>query len=926
MLKKLLKIAVSGVLVLCFAAQAAVTPSPAMMAQFKNLPKSEQQRLMRQMGISASDLSGQRQNASTTSSQDGSGFDPAQLNAQQEVAPYQPAVTNKAERFGLSLFKTKNYLEQGSTNNVPVPDSYLLGAGDELLVQVFGKQSFTEVLVVERDGTVSIPELGQLVVAGLTFPKARQLVTERIKSQLIGVDVAVSMGELRTITVFVAGEAGKPGSYNIPALSSVTQALTAAGGVSDIGSLRKILVKRGATTVTEFDLYNLLLKGDASADVLLQHGDVVFVAPVQAIAEVTGEVQRPALYEVKSGETIAQLLAMSGGAKAGAYTQSAVLERINSENLRTLQNLDLTKENTKQEPVRSGDVLRIGSTSPRFENVVTVAGAVARPGQYAWRDGLRVTDLLGSFWSDLHLTADLDYALIVRETSPLGDLKVIQFNLGNAVNQKGSAQDPELQARDTLLVFHYENNSYQRAELNAYFKAKAERANIIRDDLAQPSAKEATSAGYGNRTEVTEQDALENESLMEQGFELLNEQNKQRLNSLQQPPAQLSKNHQWLLAEINTFFAEVLTDPELLKKTPHLNRTELLYPVLQKLKARNSYSSGSRIVSVAGEVKVPGEYPLAEQATVKDLLAAASGLKESAYLDRAELTQAYTDASTGDLQVKHQNVNLLQELQASQGVGLNPRDRLTVFAIPNWNIERQVMLSGFVRFPGMYTIQQGEKLSSVLARAGGLKSEAFAEGAVFTRKQSRDRESEQVQKLAQQLRTDIAARSLTPEGTGVAPQEALMMINEIEKVKPVGRVVIDLNGILSADAEFDLTAEDGDELYVPSRNSSVAVVGEVQHASSHRFKPGQSIQDYLSLAGGFRKRADEERVYVIRADGSVFIPDQSGWFAVQKTELKAGDTIVVPLDTEYKDTMSLWTQITQIFYQSAVALAAVNSF
>lgn len=925
MFKKLLKFAVSSVLVLCFASQAAVTPSPAMMAQFKNLSKSEQQRLMRQMGISASDLSGQRQNTGGSTVQDELSLDAAYLNQQQEGGK---ADKYKAERFGLSLFKPKGYLEQSNNNNVPVPDSYLLGAGDELLVQVFGKQSFTEQVQVERDGTVTIPELGQFVVAGLTFPKARQLISERIKSQLIGVDVAVSMGELRTITVFVAGEASKPGSYNIPALSSITQALTAAGGVSDIGSLRKIVVKRGSSTVTEFDLYNLLLKGDASSDVLLQHGDVVFVAPVQSIAEVAGEVQRPALYEVKTGETIAQLLAMAGGAKAGAYTQSAVLERINSDNLRTLQNLDLTKESTKLEPVRSGDVLRLGSTSPRFENVVTVAGAVARPGQYAWRDGLRVTDLIGSFWSDLHLTADLDYALIVREVSPLGDLKVIQFNLGEAVNQRGSVQDPVLQARDTILVFHYENNSYQRAELNTYFKTRAQEANVIDDATALANAAGAAGRAQSSasRSEEQDNDSLENETLMEQGFLLLTEQNKQRQNDFRQAAEPLSKKRQWLLSEVSNFFAGVLTDAELLKKTPHLNRTELLYPVLQKLKTRNSYNSGSRIVSVLGEVKVPGEYPLAEQSVVRDLVTAAGGLKESAYLERAELTQTYTDDSSGDLQVRHQNVNLVQELQIGHGQKLSPRDRLTVFSIPNWNIERQVMLSGFVRFPGVYTIQQGEKLSSVLARAGGLKPGAFAQGAVFTRKQTRERESEQVQKLAQQLRTDIAARSLTPEGTGVAPQDALMMINEIEKVKPVGRVVIDLEGLLTADSEFDMVAEDGDELYVPSRSSSIAVVGEVQHASSHRFKSGKSIQDYLSLAGGFRKRADEERVYVIRADGSVFIPDQSGWFAVQKTELKAGDTIVVPLDTEYKDTMSLWTQITQIFYQSAVALAAVNSF
>lgn len=153
-----------------------------------------------------------------------------------------------------------------------------------------------------------------------------------------------------------------------------------------------------------------------------------------------------------------------------------------------------------------------------------------------------------------------------------------------------------------------------------------------------------------------------------------------------------------------------------------------------------------------------------------------------------------------------------------------------------------------------------------------------------------------------------------------------MLIAEIEKTKPVGRLVVNLEGIMNGETEFDLMAEDGDELFVPPTNTSIAVVGEVQHTASHRFKKGLSLQDYLDLSGGFRKRADEERVYVIRADGSVYMPGQKSWFSTSEDKLMPGDTIVVPLDTEFKDSLSVWTAITQIFYQSAVALAAINSF
>ncbi|MFT5547996.1 SLBB domain-containing protein, partial [Rheinheimera aquimaris] len=189
----------------------------------------------------------------------------------------------------------------------------------------------------------------------------------------------------------------------------------------------------------------------------------------------------------------------------------------------------------------------------------------------------------------------------------------------------------------------------------------------------------------------------------------------------------------------------------------------------------------------------------------------------------------------------------------------------------------------------------------------------------------RERETQQLKKLSEQLRADIAAKSLSSETARITPEDAITMISEIEKVKPVGRLVVNLPMIMAGDPSADLPVEDGDKLHIPRVNNTIAIVGEVQHPSSHRFAANLALDDYLKLAGGFRKRADQDRVYVIRADGSVMVPENS-WFSVSKNSLKAGDTIVAPLDTEYKDNLSLWAQVTQIFYQSAVAIAALNSF
>ena len=242
---------------------------------------------------------------------------------------------------------------------------------------------------------------------------------------------------------------------------------------------------------------------------------------------------------------------------------------------------------------------------------------------------------------------------------------------------------------------------------------------------------------------------------------------------------------------------------------------------------------------------------------------------------KAELTRLLkqNDQQSG-IKVQHQNLNLIDVLQGSSAVKLASRDRLTVFAVPDWNVERTISLTGQLRFPGKYTIQQGEKLSSVLARAGGLTDDGFARGAIFTRKQIREQEGLQLSKLMQQLRSDIAAKNLSAESdtAQTKPEDAIMMIAEIEKTKPIGRLVIDLTAVLKADPEFDLLVEEGDELYVPTAQTTVSVVGEVQHASSHRYKAGMTVDDYLQLAGGYRKRSDDDRVYVIRADGFCIYP------------------------------------------------------
>jgi protein involved in polysaccharide export with SLBB domain len=242
-------------------------------------------------------------------------------------------------------------------------------------------------------------------------------------------------------------------------------------------------------------------------------------------------------------------------------------------------------------------------------------------------------------------------------------------------------------------------------------------------------------------------------------------------------------------------------------------------------------------------------------------------------------------------------------------------------------------VKGEVRFPGRYPIQRGETLHSLIQRAGGLTDFAFPEGAVFTRRSLKEREREQIQNLTKRMQTDLAQVALivAQEGKGDV-MEALgvgnQLLNQLKEAEPVGRLVIDLNRAMKAKpgTSADVVLKNGDELRVPRVTQEVTVLGEVQSPTSHLYREELSRNDYIQLSGGMTQRADKSRIYVVRADGSVVSGGGSAWFNIERVDIKPGDTIVVPLDTERMRPLPLWTAVTTIIYNLAVAVAAVNSF
>ncbi|TMN65951.1 polysaccharide biosynthesis protein [Pseudoalteromonas sp. S1727] len=869
----------------------AFTPSASQIEQFKKLPKAQQEALARQYGVDLSTITGKAASSSVQ--------EEVPTIQSREEAP-EPVLTDEErfkpkqdeiKPFGYELFAGEPSTFMPS-ENAAVPETYLIGRGDQLKINFYGKESESYEVNVDREGRLNIPNLSPVEVAGLTFGEIKQLIKAKVEQEVIGVKAFVSLGQLRSMRILVLGEAHKPGSYSVSSLTTVSHALFISGGVSEIASLRNIQVKRAGKVVTNFDLYDLLIKGDSRNDIILKPGDVVFIPPVGSQVAVEGLVKRPAIFEIKDNESAQDLLKMAGGLKPQAYAQKAIVERFNNHNAKEILSVNFAAKQIAYTP-RDGDRIRFNPVSLQYQNSISVIGAVARPGHYQWHQGKRISDVFTSVRGDLLPQADLSYALLVREVNISGDIEVHQFDVAQAIVE-AQPHDLELQANDKLLIF------------------------------SRFEEKEAEELALENMALTAEQQALQLKTkqwhkYQQQEFE------KYIGVSVEDLDTELDNKSALTIAEISKRKAE----KEKQKLQPEdyalFSRNNLLKPVIAKLKLQANITQGMQLVEINGHVTYPGIYPLTRGSEVNELIIAAGGLLESAYTEQAEITRVVAgDAS----KVEHIKFNLHKAILGEIGENriLRSKDSLNIFSIPNWQENVKVELRGEVKFPGTYTIRRGETLTDLLQRAGGFSEFAEENAAIFTRESIRKQEQQQLAKLSEELRRDIAQKSFENSvgSNSLSYDEMNKLLNDLANVEAVGRLVIDLP--LIVENKQRLVLQDGDALYVPSKRDSISVIGEVNYATSHLYKPGTGFEEYIALSGGLKERADDERIYIIKANGSVKIPDSGSWFAVSDTQLiEAGDTIVVPLNSDYMDNLTLWSTATQIVYQLGVAVAAISS-
>ncbi len=728
----------------------------------------------------------------------------------------------------------------------------------------------------------------------------QNLIKTVIAKQLIGTQVSLTMGSLRTIDVFILGAAKKPGMYSISALSNITNAIFQGGGIDTSGSLRDIKLKRDGQTIASLDLYDLFLNGDTSNDRRLMQGDVVFIEPIGKTAGVRGEINRPSIYEIKDDETLGQLLRFAGNMKPKANKSNVELTRINqTSNSFELIKLDL--ESSEQMDLNNGDMVNIYPVNDNMQNAVLVSGHVPQSGFYAWKENMKILDLFRSS-NDLLRMTDLNYVLIKSLDQSSQKYFFRQADLEKAFRDPSSSENIILFDQDEILLLP----SLLSPTLitTRLIKDKPFNNEETEDSLTE---EEWTSLTYLRRSFQEDRESKINnnndEDLDFQYYEY------SIYNYCDVPTA-------LVLRLINETLVEDLAQPLTMEC-----RKQLLEPMLAIAKKDNSTDELSTI-DIFGGVYFPGSYPYTEEMSLSDAIKASGGAMDGIYTSEVEINVRDNEGN------KFVTKGSYASISEADKIDLSKQDVVVVKKLKNEL--KTVKISGEVYFPGTYPIADSETLAELMMRAGGPTENSDLNAAVFLREALAEAERKRIRMANDELQRKLFlsnSSSLGEEGMGQSEiQEIQSLIQEAADLESLGRLVIDLEQIMSSPIN-DIELEAGDSLYIPSKQQTISVIGEVYVPNNHIYVDDLSLEKYISLSGGYTDFADDNSIYVIKSNGSILSQSEisSGFFR-SDNYLQPGDTIVVPLKVTSFSQLRAATEITQIIYQMAIAAAAVNSF
>jgi polysaccharide biosynthesis/export protein len=725
-------------------------------------------------------------------------------------------------------------------DRVPVPANYVLGPGDELLIRAWGKIDLDSRVTVDRNGQVYLPRVGALNVAGLRYEQLDGYLHAAISVLFKDFELNVALGQLRSIQIFVLGSARQPGAYTVGSLSTLVNAVFTSGGPSATGSMRHMQLRRGDRLVADFDMYDLVQKGDKSHDVPLLPGDVIYIPPIGAQIAVSGNVNEPGIYELKGETTVAAALEGAGGLTSLAGAERILLERIENHSSRRVEEFPLDASGFAR-LLHDGDLLRIFPLSPKFENAVTLRGNIAQPGRYVWKEGMRVSDLIPS--RDFLITRDF----------------------WNRQNQPTP---------------HNTDHPFGRSGQSGY-----QRAGELGNGRTRQSENQPTNQPGDPRTgqfEDQRMDHLEDQSEDPRRGQFEDEPDNQRTGQFEdQPSDDLSSRR-------------------------------------NDMSGASDRSGDTRATMIAtvgqNNAEINWEYAVIERLDDHDL---------STRLIPFRLVNAIDNRASPDNQL------------------LRAGDVVTIFSRADLDLPLEkhasfVRVGGEVNAPGLYRVNPGETLRELVETAGGLTPHSYLYASLFTRVSTRHAQEDQLKQAADQMQKELAARyaNATPTTGQTASDQQIELglqqaaLARLSAIKPTGRVILAMKPDAATAGDIpDFSLEDGDTFYVPPRFNTVQVEGSVYNPNAFRHQSEKRLVAYLNDAGGATREADQKRIFVIHADGTV-VSRQSrndhshGNF--EKLRLLPGDAIVVPEKVRVTSKINDLLQVTQFMSQTALTAAALS--
>jgi len=771
-------------------------------------------------------------------------------------------------------------------DSLPLGDSYKIKIGDRLKISLFGGFTFDKVLVVNMTGSIIIADIGEFQLAGLTYTEASLKIKDEISKQYVGTEGYISLEQIRSKQIFALGNVKSPGTYALNAFGSPLNALISAGGVEKDSSLRSIQVLRDNKIINTIDLYDLLISGDVSStDFLLNDGDSILVSGLKARASIIGEVIRPSIYEIVENESLEQLLKFALGTTPFADLSNISVERL----LPSGQSTIISPKNTSNFLLKNGDKVIVNSSKGDKINSVLVSGALRNTGEYSLQDAPNLGSII-KIKTDLLNNTYVGFAVIKRLNYLSKSYRMINFNLSS----QAELDKINLYSGDKVFVFS-------------------------QNDIAFTQSKEVSSYLHNNTNQSFESSR---QSMSLNGNPLL------EANLL--ASGNLEKLEQEYSLAANLLSHKCLIALDVLNEKPISNLIEAklkIFPATRSMECTNIFQQNSDLlpillinsIPVVGNVRFPGLYP------------------SSATLDAETLF----NIAGGFLLSKLNTLPVFEIGMRGRGFGsydYTDLKGLTNITMLNLQLDQASMQNGYVRLtgefenPGIYPITNDTRLSDIIERAGGISSQAYPLGGIFTRESIKASELNALQRskaeLSEILSSAVASGYLQQNSTDLISLISLM--TSLDDAKAVGRLVTELNPIkIETTPSLDIEVHDGDEIYMPKLVNTVTIVGQVLNPVTVPHKAGENFDYYLRLAGGTKKEADRSKIYALQPNG-VSLRRKNGFkipvlpfMPFERDDILPGGTLVVPRQARPLDSLALVETITPVLANLSVTAASI---